>query len=111
MFNPNDFYNYWDKKPQTDKECLKLFTKELEWSDMVLVNLNGSDQSVGTGIEVAWAHKSEPPAASIIGFYDPEVGGVYPWLEELCDRVYVIGEDAASLNDILDDIYMMYVEG
>ena len=112
MFNPNDYYNYWDKKPRTNKECMDFFLKELMWSDLVLVNLTKSCQSVGTGIEVAMAtmtHKDAP--LPIIGFYNPDVGGVYPWLREMCDTVYELDGCDIDIEDILDDIYKMYVEG
>ena len=56
-------------------------------SDLVIVNLDNSDKSVGTGMELMLAHELNKP---IIAFNDNET--TYPWSKELCD-VVLLNED------------------
>lgn len=81
-FNPNDYYNYGDLKPKTDKECMQFFLHKLRTTDLVIVNLDNSNSSVGTGMELILAHELHKP---IIGFNDNDT--TYPWSRELCDVV------------------------
>ena len=103
VYNPNDFYNYWDKIPPSASICMQTFISQLKTSDLVLVNLDGSAGSVGTGIEVSIAHGLGIP---VIGFVDSNED-VYEWTALMCDEVY----DSADLNDILNNIYKIRVEG
>lgn len=86
-FNPNDYFNYNDKTPKTDKECMKHFLYNLRISDLIIVNLDNSDKSVGTGMELMLAHELHKP---IIAFNDNDT--TYPWSKELCD-VVLLNED------------------
>jgi len=102
MYNPNDYFNYWDRHPLLDEECMKTFLAQLRQSDLVLVNLDQSAHSVGTGIEVAIAHELKIP---VIGF---TVNGkdVYEWTALMCDMVYNV-----DIVDMLNHIYKQRVEG
>ena len=63
-------------------------------SDVVLVNLNYSDSSVGTGMEISLANELKIP---IIGFGNEEI---YDWVIDCCDVVLDNLEEI-----ILSDVY------
>ncbi len=86
-FNPNEYYNYKDAKPKTEKECMQYFLHRLRDSSLIIVNLDNSDKSVGTGMELILANELHKP---IIGFNDNDT--TYPWSKELCD-VVLLDED------------------
>lgn len=96
VFSPNKYYNYDDKSSFTIKECRKLFFNHLRKSDVVLVNLNYSDSSVGTGMEISLANELKIP---IIGFGNEEI---YDWVIDCCDVVL------DNLEDAIDYIKSMY---
>ena len=96
VFSPNKFYNYNDKSSFTIKECRKLFFNQLRKSDIVLVNLNYSDSSVGTGMEISLAHELKIP---VVGFGNTET---YDWIVDCCDVIL------NSLEEALDYIKSMY---
>lgn len=97
-YNPNDFYNYTDKNPNTVKECMKLFLHQVELSDVILVNLDYTDGSVGTGMEVMHATNLNKP---IIGFGNTNV---YPWVAEMCDVIL------SDLGQAMDYIAINYID-
>lgn len=96
VFSPNKFYNYNDKSSFTIKECRKLFFNQLRKSDIVLVNLNYSDSSVGTGMEISLANELKIP---VVGFGNIET---YDWIVDCCDVIL------NSLEEALDYIKSMY---
>lgn len=102
MYNPNDYFNYWDMIPLVDEECMKTFLAQLRQSDLVLVNLDQSAHSVGTGMEVAIAHELKIP---VIGFTINDKD-VYEWTALMCDMVYDV-----DIVDMLNHIYKQRVEG
>ncbi len=89
IIDPNKFFNYTSKQPKTDKQCMNLFMYLLKKSDVLLVNLDNSDCSIGTGMEVQYALCNDIP---IIAFgKKPETW--YKWIEI----------SAAVIFDNLDD--------
>ena len=96
VFSPNKFYNYNDKSSFTIKECRKLFFNQLRKADIVLVNLNYSDSSVGTGMEISLANELKIP---VVGFGNIET---YDWIVDCCDVIL------NSLEEALDYIKSMY---
>lgn len=77
IIDPNNFFNYTDKQPKTDKQCMDLFMYLLKKCDVLLVNLDNSNCSVGTGMEVQYALCNDIP---IIAFGNkPETW--YKWVE------------------------------
>lgn len=81
IFNPNEHYNYSTLIPESNKECMRLFLHHLDDSQIVLVNLDNSNASVGTGIEIGYALANNKV---IIGF---GVKNIYGWIVEACDYV------------------------
>lgn len=52
FIDPIRYFNYTDKKPKTNKQCLDLFMWQIDNSDVLLVNLDYSEVSIGTAMEV-----------------------------------------------------------
>lgn len=81
VFNPNKHYNYSTLVPSSDKACMSLFFYHLATSDIILVNLDDTDKSVGTGFELGFALSH---SKQIIGFGNKNT---YGWAVEACDYV------------------------
>lgn len=91
FIDPIKFFNYTDKKPLTDKQCIDLFMYMIEKSDVLLVNLDNSNSSCGTMMEIEHAYCNNIP---IIGFGIYE--SWYNWAEERCSITFEDLEGAIS---------------
>lgn len=99
IFNPVCYYNYTDRPSTTVKECLNYFLHRVRSADVVVVNLDYSEDSPGTLTELAVAHEHHVP---IVGFTTGK--GVYNWALEFCDKVF----ENDNVEDILDYINIYY---
>lgn len=90
FIDPNTYFNYTDKLPDTDKQCQDLFIWMIDKCDVMLVNLDDSYRSVGTGMEVEHAFCNNIP---IIGFGNYEATW-YPWVGSRVSAVFEDLEDA-----------------
>lgn len=98
IIDPNKFFNYTDKQSKTDKQCMDLFMYLLKKSDVLLVNLDNSNCSVGTGMEVEYALCNNIP---IIAFGNkPETW--YKWVEI---SAAVILEDVEEALEYINNSY------
>lgn len=82
VFIPEDYFNYETCLPNTEKQCKSYFLNKLINSQLILVNLNESDKSIGTAQELQKATDSEIP---IIGF---GTTNIHPWLYDDCEVVF-----------------------
>ena len=88
VINPNDFFNYYKTLHKTHKQIKRFFMSQ---SDLVIVNLNNSNSSVGTGQELEHARMKGIP---IVG-YGTE--NIYLWeSEEDCDVVFNTEEECVE---------------
>lgn len=92
FIDPINFFNYTDKKPLTEKQCLDLFMYMIEKSDVLLINLDYSSTSIGTAMELEHAFCKNIP---IIGFGEM-TDTWYNWVEERCSIVFYDLESAIS---------------
>lgn len=90
VFIPEYYFNYHTDHPKTDKQCMKHFMYRLDRSELMIVNLNNSNTSIGTGMEVQRATDNGIP---IIGFGN---SNIYPWIEECCDVTFETLEEALN---------------
>lgn len=88
VFIPDESFNYDTLLPKTERQCMNYFLYKVSESNLLLVNLNNSSLSVGTGMEVQKAIDTGIP---IIGF---GTENVYPWIKEHCDIVFEDKYDA-----------------
>lgn len=80
--NPGDHYTYEEDSNKSDKEVKGMFMSLIDRSDIVLVNLDYSNISCGTGQELQRARDTNKP---IIGF---GLKDIYPWYKEDCMVVF-----------------------
>ena len=92
IFDPAQRYNYEKHAHQTEKEIMRYELRQVLSSDLVILNLDGADTSVGTMFEIAYAFKKNSP---IIGIAH-EINHVHPWIDEACDRIETKYEDVSK---------------
>jgi hypothetical protein len=98
--DPISYFNYTNKKPKTDKQCLDLFMWQIENCDILLLNLDYSSLSCGACMEVEHAHCNNIP---IIAFGEkPDTW--YNWAETRSTVVF------DSLDDAIEYIYDTYAK-
>lgn len=96
--DPNSHFNYTNKKPKTDKQCLDLFMWLVDNCEILLVNLDESDKSCGTCMEIEHAYCHGIP---IIAFgSNPNTW--YSWAETRSSVIF------DTLEEAIDYIYLSY---
>lgn len=98
FINPIAYFNYTDKLPKTDKQCLDLFMWMIDKSDVLLINLDHSDSSIGAAMEVEHAYCKGIP---IIAFGKKKD----TWYNWVVERVSIVFD---SLDDAVDYINNTY---
>lgn len=98
--DPISYFNYTDQQPQTDKQCLDLFMWQIENCDILLVNLDNSNVSIGTGMEIEHAYCNNIP---IIAFGEKKE----TWYNWAVSRSSVIFR---TLDIAIDYIYDTYAK-
>ena len=83
IYNPNTYFNYTTMAPDTTKQCMECLLNHVKTSDVILCNLDYTDKSSGTCIELGYAKALDIP---IIGF--GKNVDVYNWAEEMCHCVF-----------------------
>ena len=92
ILDPMMHFNYSDKAPKTPRQCYNYFMWLINQCDVILVNLDRSDVSVGTFGEVQHGFDNRKP---IIGF-GTQPNTWYEWTAELCDIVFDSMEEAIN---------------
>lgn len=92
FIDPISYFNYTDKKPKTDKQCLDLFMWMVESCDVLLVNLDNSESSVGTMAEIEHAYCNNIP---VIGF-GTRTFSWYSWARERCSITFNTLDEAVD---------------
>lgn len=98
FINPITYFNYTSKLPKTDKQCLDLFMWQIERSDVLLLNLDNSNSSIGTAMEVEHAYCKGIP---IIAFGNKKD----TWYNWLVERTSVVFDNLYDAVDYIDDSY------
>ena len=97
VIDPTKYFSYEIKKHRTDKQVKEFYLSKVAKCDIVLLNLNNTSCSVGTGQECQFAKDHGIP---IIGFGTEDV---YPWLDVDCQVVF---EDMTLALDYIRDYYI-----
>jgi nucleoside 2-deoxyribosyltransferase len=90
VFDPDEFFDYnWDNQYQkSDRQIREYYFHWIKKAEVVLVNLNGTDSSIGTGCEVTYANCYDVP---VVGWGTKYV---YPWIRDMCTVVFDTLEEA-----------------
>ena len=98
VFDPTNYFGYDEKKHKTQKQIKDYYFNTIRHCDIVLLNLNGTEYSIGTAQEVQYAVDNNIP---VIGFGTEHV---YPWLSEVDCQVCF-----DSIHEALDYIRDYYI--
>jgi nucleoside 2-deoxyribosyltransferase len=89
IINPLYYFSYSENRHQSHKQVKMFYLDRIRHCDLVLVNLDDSDSSVGTGMEVQCAVDNNIP---VIGF---GTKNMYPWISEVdCQATFPRMEEA-----------------
>ena len=96
--DPNSYFNYTDKLPKTDKQCLDLFMWLVDKCDILLCNLDQSEMSCGTCMEIEHAYCHGIPIIS----FGSNTNTWYSWAETRSSVIF------DTLEEAIEYIYMSY---
>ena len=102
IINPVEYYNYIQKKHQTETEVRDFDLKHLTTSDIVVVNLDGLNTSDGTKLELfeAYYHHKIP----VIAFGEVKrYNDLHPWIKDCITRV------EENIDDVIQYILEFYM--
>lgn len=98
IVNPVKYFSYSENKYKSQKQVKEFFINKISKCDLVLVNLDDTDSSVGTGQETQAARMMHIP---VIGF---GTKNIYPWIQEVdCEVSFDSLHEAV---DYIRDYYM-----
>ena len=98
FINPISYFNYTDKLPKTNKQCLDYFMWQVRQCNILLINLDCSNSSCGSAMEVEHAFCHNIP---IIGFGEkPDTW--YNWIETRCTAIF---DDVTEAVDCISYYY------
>ena len=83
FFNPVQYFNFVEKRYESELEIMNFDLNGLRNSDLVIVNFN-NPSSIGTAMELMLAYEMRIP---ILGLNKDDTK-LYPWLECCCDRIF-----------------------
>lgn len=89
--NPNDYYNFFKEKHNSETEIRDFDLHKVRTCDFVIVNFNAPN-SIGTAQELAVAKELNIPIIGVI----PEGATIHPWLEICCMRICKTLDDAVD---------------
>ena len=102
VINPVDFYNFQEVKHQNDIEVQNFDLNHVVSSDVIVVNIDGLSDSIGTIIELhdAYYHNKIP----VIAFGDKaEYDKLHPWIKNNITR---IEKDINGVVEYIRDFYL-----
>lgn len=101
VINPVLYFNFESKKQQNELEIMKFDLSKVKSSDIVIVNMDGLNTSIGTCIECYEAYKQEIP---VLAFGSDDLfKGLHPWIQNCITRhdgTYI------ETNKYIEDFYL-----
>lgn len=101
VVSPCDYFNFEEQRYQNEQEIMKFDLSLVRDSDIVIVNTNGLNSSIGSAIEVYEAWKSDIPVIA----YDEngDYKTTHPWLKCCITRA---DSCATDICEYIKDFYM-----
>lgn len=101
VVNPCDYFNFEEKKHQTELEVMNFDLAKVKNSDILIVNMDGLNTSIGTCIECYEAYKQGIP---VLAFGSKELyKGLHPWIQNCITRH---DEDYHRTVNYIRDLYL-----
>lgn len=102
VINPVAYYNFEEKRHQTEIEVEEFDLAHIISSDIIIVNLDGLKDSIGTIIELHDAHYHHK--IPVIAFGKQELyDNLHPWIKNDITRV------ENSIDDVVEYICDFYI--
>lgn len=103
VINPVIFYNFEEKRHQSEIEIEDFDLAHVKSSDVVIVNLDGLESSIGTIIELHDAHYNNK--IPVIAFGDRKLyNKLHPWIKNSITRVE---KDIDDVVEYMGDFYIL----
>lgn len=103
IINPVDYYNFENKKHQSEKEIKEYDLNHVITSDIVIVNLDGLNTSDGTKYEISQAARNYN--IPVIAFGDKKLyDELHPWYKDDITRVE---NNIETVANYIKDFYMI----
>ena len=103
VINPNDFYNFKEPSHKSEREIMQYDLNHVRNSDIIVVNLDGINTSIGTAMELYAAAQLNIP---VIAFgRNGEWSETHPWLKECISRAETGENSIDRLLIYLRDYY------
>lgn len=83
FFNPVQYFNFEEKRHESELEIMNFDLNALRKSDLIVVNFN-NPSSIGTAMEMMLGYEMRIP---ILGL-NKDNKEIHPWLECCCDRIF-----------------------
>ena len=98
VVDPTEYFSYSENKHKSNKQVKEFFLNKISHCDLVIVNLDDSDSSVGTAQECQFAVDNKIP---IVGF---GTKNMYEWIAEVdCQVVF------DSMHEVVDYVRDYYL--
>lgn len=101
VVNPNDFYNFKATTHKSEREVMQYDLNHVRNSDIIVVNLDGINTSIGTAMELYAAAQLNIPV--LAWGTSEEWENTHPWLKECISRV------ESDTDDLCDYIFEYYL--
>ncbi len=105
--NPPEYYSYFKKEHHTELEIMRWELEQIRSSDVVLLNLDGINDSVGTHIELGYINainSTQPKTIFVVAFGGNDFKSLHPWIRESIFRHEPTMN--AAINYIVDYILL-----
>ena len=103
VINPVIFYNFDEKRHQSEIEVEDFDLAHVKSSDVIIVNLDGLESSIGTIIELHDAHYNNK--IPVIAFGDKKLyNKLHPWIKNAITRVE---KDIDDVVEYMGDFYIL----
>ena len=101
IINPTDYFDFDDMDKHLEKEVMQFDLNMVRQSDIVIVNVGGVSESIGTAIELYEANRLDIP---VIAYTEGDVNNnIHPWIENCLSTVQI---NRSELITYIIDFYM-----
>lgn len=101
VINPVDYFNFENSRHQSEMEVMKFDLSKVKSSDIVIVNMEHLNTSIGTCIECYEAWKNDIPVLAFGG--DGLYKNLHPWIQNCITRYDECYDNTVSY---IKDLYM-----
>ena len=102
VINPAEYFDFENMDIHLEKEVMQFDLNMVRQSDIVIVNVGGISESIGTAIELYEANRLDIP---VIAYTEGDVNNnIHPWIEYCISTVQMSKDE---LIDYIRDFYMV----